>query len=332
MGIFRLHTSGSFLLLVLIWFGTIIMTAQSFIPSGRRPTQRHGYFDWNRIAADASESFITSCSFGKGRYYHQDQRSTTKSQSLSSFQQEKDQHQDAQKQQQQQQQQEQLLLDDMRKTFQETFDRWRFLQRLLAVDDSDDNAVNQQLFTTTEQLLHVVLQGFLLQHWPSCWDERDDDRHAASIISTSSIDCPNWLTSNLLQLLKQKLQPYHHSNNEVGGHNWSLPVFSSTPPVMTRILPSSEDDDNHSTLSSSSTTTTMSWIDWLEELLPNPQDDEDAYNSLWDVVMELHGREAVKDDMKNSNDTSSSTSNWTIRCLIVRVLIHFDFLTQGILL
>jgi hypothetical protein len=39
-----------------------------------------------------------------------------------------------------------------------------------------------------------------------------------------------------------------------------------------------------------------------------------------DVVVELHLPETVKDNLKNSNDASST---WTIRCLVVRVLIHF---------
>jgi hypothetical protein len=63
----------------------------------------------------------------------------------------------------------------------------------------------------------------------------------------------------------------------------------------------------------------------LEELLPTQDDDEDAVKSLWDTVMELYGREAVK-----YQETKSSTLEWKITNTVSRLLIHFDFLTLGI--
>jgi hypothetical protein len=59
--------------------------------------------------------------------------------------------------------------------------------------------------------------------------------------------------------------------------------------------------------------------------LPTPDDDEDAVKSLWDTVMELYGREAVK-----YQETKSSTLEWKITNTVSRLLIHFDFLTLGI--
>jgi hypothetical protein len=61
----------------------------------------------------------------------------------------------------------------------------------------------------------------------------------------------------------------------------------------------------------------------LEDLLPDPQEDEDGYKSGWDILMELHGRELVK-----SNETSP-TPEWRKLCLVARLLIHYDFLTRG---
>jgi hypothetical protein len=65
-------------------------------------------------------------------------------------------------------------------------------------------------------------------------------------------------------------------------------------------------------------------IELLEELLPDPRDEEDASKSLWDIVMELHGNEMVK-----VNETNP-TAEWKTACLVTRLLINFDFLMYGI--
>ena len=62
----------------------------------------------------------------------------------------------------------------------------------------------------------------------------------------------------------------------------------------------------------------------LEQLLPDPQDEEDAFKSLWDIVIELHGRESVKINERDGR------LEWKRRCLVARVLLHYDFLTRGI--
>ena len=62
----------------------------------------------------------------------------------------------------------------------------------------------------------------------------------------------------------------------------------------------------------------------LEGLLPDPQEEEEAFKSLWDVVMELHGREMVK------IDESKATPQWKACCMIARLFIHFDFVVYGI--
>jgi hypothetical protein len=62
----------------------------------------------------------------------------------------------------------------------------------------------------------------------------------------------------------------------------------------------------------------------LEDILPDPQEDEDAYKSLWDIVIELHGREMVKINEGNGSP------EWKAVCLVARILVHFDFLNYGI--
>jgi hypothetical protein len=63
----------------------------------------------------------------------------------------------------------------------------------------------------------------------------------------------------------------------------------------------------------------------LEGLLPDTDEDEDASKSLWDTVMEIHGREAVK-----YQETKNRTMEWKLASVVTRLLLHFDFLTLGI--
>mmetsp|Transcript_28507 Transcript_28507/g.77179 ORF Transcript_28507/g.77179 Transcript_28507/m.77179 type:complete len:265 (-) Transcript_28507:41-835(-) len=64
----------------------------------------------------------------------------------------------------------------------------------------------------------------------------------------------------------------------------------------------------------------------IEGVLPDPIEDEDDHKSLWDTVIEIHGREAVK-----INETRNPVSmDWKIASTVTRVLLHFDFLTLGI--
>lgn len=62
----------------------------------------------------------------------------------------------------------------------------------------------------------------------------------------------------------------------------------------------------------------------LETLLPDPRENEDAFKGAWDIVLELHGREAVK------INEGKATPEWKAICMAARVLIYFDFVTRGI--
>ena len=62
--------------------------------------------------------------------------------------------------------------------------------------------------------------------------------------------------------------------------------------------------------------------DLLESTLPNPNEDEESYKSNWDMVMEIHGREAVK------VDEQAGEPSWKTSCLVARVLLFYDFLTS----
>mmetsp|Transcript_10127 Transcript_10127/g.11598 ORF Transcript_10127/g.11598 Transcript_10127/m.11598 type:complete len:232 (-) Transcript_10127:86-781(-) len=66
-------------------------------------------------------------------------------------------------------------------------------------------------------------------------------------------------------------------------------------------------------------------VNALEGLLPGEFENNDAYKSLWDMMEQLHGREAV------GQSKASDGPNWDARCVVARVLIYFDFLQDGIL-
>lgn len=62
----------------------------------------------------------------------------------------------------------------------------------------------------------------------------------------------------------------------------------------------------------------------IQSILPDPVEDEDANKSSWDVVMQLHGMEMVKISEKNP------TYEWTMSCSLVRLLLQYDFLENGV--
>ena len=64
-------------------------------------------------------------------------------------------------------------------------------------------------------------------------------------------------------------------------------------------------------------------VQLLENLLPDPLEDEDAYKSAWDTVIEIHGRDMVKANEMNP------TTEWRKLCLVARLLIHYDFLSRS---
>ncbi|VEU41062.1 unnamed protein product [Pseudo-nitzschia multistriata] len=67
-------------------------------------------------------------------------------------------------------------------------------------------------------------------------------------------------------------------------------------------------------------------LEQLEGLLPDPVENEDDNKSLWDTVIELHGRQSVK-----INESQNPVSmDWKTASTVSRVLLHFDFLTLGI--
>ena len=66
-------------------------------------------------------------------------------------------------------------------------------------------------------------------------------------------------------------------------------------------------------------------LEAVEKLLPDPNEEEDAHKTCWDIVMEMYGKEAVK------NEEMERSEEWRARCAVARVLLHYDFLETGII-
>eukprot|EP00550_Attheya_septentrionalis_P010582 CAMPEP_0198305946 /NCGR_PEP_ID=MMETSP1449-20131203/58166_1 /TAXON_ID=420275 /ORGANISM="Attheya septentrionalis, Strain CCMP2084" /LENGTH=247 /DNA_ID=CAMNT_0044008491 /DNA_START=157 /DNA_END=900 /DNA_ORIENTATION=+ len=66
-------------------------------------------------------------------------------------------------------------------------------------------------------------------------------------------------------------------------------------------------------------------LEALETLLPDPVEDENAYKGTWDLVIELHGRESTR------IREQEGSLEWKARCLVGRILIYYDFVTDGVI-
>jgi len=89
------------------------------------------------------------------------------------------------------------------------------------------------------------------------------------------------------------------------------------------VLTMSNNDDDYDEAEKS----TLKILEKLETILPDPVENEDDYKSLWDTIIELHGRETVK-----FNESQNPVSlDWRIANTVTRVLLHYDFLTLGII-
>merc|ERR1711865_871155 len=67
-------------------------------------------------------------------------------------------------------------------------------------------------------------------------------------------------------------------------------------------------------------------LELLEKLLPDPIKNEDDHKSAWDTVMEIHGKESVK----NNESDNPVSMDWKVSNTVSRLLIHYGFLQSGI--
>ena len=176
----------------------------------------------------------------------------------------------------------------------ENFNRWRFLQNLLD-EDVEARDVNEILF-------------ILLDNYRSN-DKKNDDPMDSTAPER---------TTELLELVNQVLQRFVRTSDDnddgtdtIGSSCCILPVL-----VDPNCTPANIDHDNAD----------KHLLTLMEQLLPDPQENEEAHKGAWDTVLELHGRTAVAMNEKEARPA------WKAVFMIARVMIYFEFLSgEGLL-
>lgn len=141
-------------------------------------------------------------------------------------------------------------------------------------------------------VLYRVLEGALKYPRPS---EGSDTLGSDDIVE---------LTSDVKKIIQEILAHY------------------STEGRVKAVMTMSNSDEDYEKAEKSS----LAILEELEKVLPDPIENEEEYKSLWDTVIELHGREAVK----FSQSQNPTSLDWKIANTITRVLLHYDFLLLGI--
>lgn len=179
------------------------------------------------------------------------------------------------------------------------FDRWRFLQRLL------DGEVNP---TDTAGVLMALLE-----------EKFDTRRQPKALLPNGSEENMEDNSTVLTAERFTAVERFLSNDRNLRGVQQFLTTGSESEKMS---------DDNEATgivVTATATTTTpsASLLMDLETLLPDPIDDEDASKGLWDIVIELNGRESVKINERDGRFA------WKLRCMIARILLYYDFLSKG---
>ena len=169
----------------------------------------------------------------------------------------------------------------------EQFNRWKLLQQLLEAE-ADAGDINEVLFRVMKSFLDV----------PRPLKIKDANGITRSNTSPLINDEKKMIIQSLLDFSSEE-----GDGSEIDSGIRSVPAFTDGTDCIA--------DSNQV-------------MKIVEKLLPDPVEDEDAYKTCWDVVMEMYGKEAVKsEEMEGSKE-------WRARCAVARVLIHYDFLEAGI--
>jgi len=167
------------------------------------------------------------------------------------------------------------------------FDRWKFFQALLEGDHPSSDVVNI--------ILYRVLEGVLKYPRPS--GGRD----------TQGSDDAIEMTAEVKEKIEEILADYSAEGR--------------VKAVMT--MSNDDDDEDYEKVEKE----VLAVLEQLEGILPDPVEDEDDFKSLWDTIIQLHGREAVKFNQSQN----PVPLDWKTANTVSRVLLHFDFLTHGII-
>ena len=213
------------------------------------------------------------------------------------------------------------------------FERWKFMQRLLEGELSPSDI---------EDVLLLSLNAYL-QHGPTSTtanNKNDNGGNASPVLNDEQI-------SNMEEVINSMLAVSDGIGDSKFLHMLVLPPVDYESTTI-----DTEDDEGRDKNTVVVDTNALSILEQIEKLLPDPDEDEDAYKSTWDVIIDLYGRESVRVKEEalqrekleqcvdvSDNDGSGSNSKrycadslqWRTLCTVGRVLIHYDFLTEGVL-
>lgn len=208
------------------------------------------------------------------------------------------------------------------------FSRWKFLQQLLE---------NELAHSDIEDVLLLSLSAYL-QHGPSpkSYNNKDENGGNASPV----------LNEGQRRVMSSLIEEIVSASDGIGDSRFlHLLVL---PPVDYESLTIDVDDEvmqdeqqQTQQQNQQIDESAASILNRIEQLLPDPIEDEESYKSAWDVVIDLYGRESVRvkeeklqREIENGvvgGTKSMENLEWRTLCAVGRVLIHYDFLTKGVL-
>jgi len=211
------------------------------------------------------------------------------------------------------------------------FERWKFFQNLLEGELSPSDV---------EDVLLLALTAYL-QHGPTAFsaDNKNENGGNASPVLTEE---QRSLMSNLVCGLVDVSDGVGDSRIL---HMLVLPPVDYESMVAAN---QSFDSDNTDDSEVEVDPSALRILDLIEQLLPDAIEDEEAFKSAWDVVIDLYGRESVRvreealqrekegaminvDFDGGAKKCCGENLQWRTLCAVGRVLIHYDFLTKGVL-
>ncbi|KAL7516144.1 hypothetical protein ACHAWX_001190 [Stephanocyclus meneghinianus] len=196
------------------------------------------------------------------------------------------------------------------------FERWNFLQKLLENELPSGDA---------EDVLLAVLEGYL-RNGPE-----ENSGEASPVLEEEGREA--------MRLWAEEVSSLDRVGEKSGGSRF-LHHFVRPPVDYERELfrASSEEAEEEAVASIDDIPErARSLLSRMEEFLPHPSREEEAHKSAWDVIIELHGRESVRINEEKLQRSGlegkgfRENMEWKTLCCLGRVLIHYDFLTRGIL-
>jgi hypothetical protein len=240
------------------------------------------------------------------------------------------------------------------------FERWRFMQKLLE---------GEVLARDVEEVLLLSLSAYLM-HGPTTTTTTGGDGSSERNIPNEKDDenggnASPVLTSQMRDNIERVIDAISSISDGIGDSRFLHLLVSHPVDYESTDIDIDIDDDDYaydnngdgggggddSSAMDVEKLSALSILEGIERLLPDRTEDEESHRSVWDVIIDLHGRESVRimeeglrvEMLMNDDDgdaggigslmniRSKRSLQWRTLCSIGRVLIHYDFLTRGVL-